>query len=174
MLRTIARYTSPEWTVPSRDDDELDHHARACPAPSSSDVAPVESASGSIGNIRTPVYTVVVCDGRVLVDGRVRRNERVDVGDRHQHLDVAVRQPLGHLDLIEVARRVVVDRRPEQAAQIANVGARLEMRRMRRQRRQLLLHLAERIQARSHALAWPAPRPREDRWCPTSDRGDAG
>ena len=59
---------------------------------------------------------------RVLVDRRILRHERVDVGDGDQHPRRAVGQPLGDLELIEIARRVVVDGRPEQTAQVADIG----------------------------------------------------
>ena len=40
-----------------------------------------------------------------------------------QDARLAVRKPLRHLDLIEIARRVVVDGRPEQVAQVTHCGA---------------------------------------------------
>ena len=55
----------------------------------------------------------------VLVDRAVLRHEGVDVGDADQNANVAVRQALAHLDLIEIARLAVVDRRPEERTQIA-------------------------------------------------------
>jgi len=49
---------------------------------------------------------------------RASGDRRVDVGDRHHHLDIAVGQRLGHRQLIEVARIVVVNRTPEQQPQV--------------------------------------------------------
>ena len=69
---------------------------------------------------------------RVAIDGRARLDQRVDVGDRDEHLDRPL-APLAHRggdgELIEVARVVVVDRAPEEVAQVPDrrirVGRRL-------------------------------------------------
>ena len=55
---------------------------------------------------------------RVLVDRRALRHERIDVGDGDDEPDIAVGQPLRDLDLVEIARLVVVDRRPGLVAQV--------------------------------------------------------
>jgi hypothetical protein len=55
---------------------------------------------------------------RMLIQRRARGNQRVDVGDRHQDFGPAVWQFLGHGQLVEIARVVVVDRAPEQRALI--------------------------------------------------------
>ena len=70
-------------------------------------------------------------DRGVIVDGRARGHERVHVRDADQHSHRAVGQSLGDFNLIEVARRVVVDRRPQQAAQIAHLRSRCDGGRMR-------------------------------------------
>jgi hypothetical protein len=57
---------------------------------------------------------------RMTVDGAAGLHERIDVGDRHEDLHRAVRGRLGHRELIEIARVVVVDRRPQALAQIAD------------------------------------------------------
>ena len=56
----------------------------------------------------------------VLVDGGVLRHGCRNVGHADAHTDAAG-DALGPLDLIEIARGVVVDRGPEQAAQIAHI-----------------------------------------------------
>src|SRR5262249_15686606 len=58
---------------------------------------------------------------RELVDGRILRNERIDIGDGDEHLRGTGWQLVGDLELIEIARRVVIDRGPEQVAQIGRV-----------------------------------------------------
>jgi len=47
-----------------------------------------------------------------------------------QDLDVAIGQALGDLDLVEIFRGVVVDRRPEQVAQVGHFGGGRELGRM--------------------------------------------
>jgi len=74
----------------------------------------------------------------MLIDRRLFRNEGIDVGDAYHHLDAAVGKAFGKLDLIEIARSVVVDRRPQKAAQIADTATGADLRRIRFQRRQLL------------------------------------
>ena len=44
---------------------------------------------------------------------------RVDIRHAHKHADAAVGQLLGPLDLVEIARSVVVNRGPEQIAQVS-------------------------------------------------------
>ncbi len=58
----------------------------------------------------------------VEVDGRAQLHQGVDVGDGDPDADGAIRLGLGDLDLIEVAAVVVVDRRPEELAQVAGGG----------------------------------------------------
>ncbi len=70
-------------------------------------------------------------DRRVIVDGRARGHERVHVRDADAHPHRAVGQSLGDFNLIEITRRVVVDRRPQQAAQIAHVRSCRDSGRMR-------------------------------------------
>ena len=61
---------------------------------------------------------------RVQVGGRLLRDQCVDVGDRDENANRAVAQLVGDLDLIEVARFGVVDRRPQEIAQVAHsIGA---------------------------------------------------
>jgi hypothetical protein len=69
------------------------------------------------------------------------RNERIHIRDRHPYLCRAIRQQLGDFKLIEIARRVVVDRRPRKRAQVADVRAGGQRRWMRGQGGELLLHL---------------------------------
>ena len=58
----------------------------------------------------------------MAVEGRLLRDEHVDVRDADPHADRAVGEALRDLDLIEVGRLAVVDRRPEQLALVAHVG----------------------------------------------------
>jgi len=51
----------------------------------------------------------------------------IHVGDADQDLDVAIGQALGDLDLVEIFRGVVVDRRPEQVAQVGHFGGGREL-----------------------------------------------
>ena len=60
---------------------------------------------------------------RVAVDGRVARDERVDVRDGDEDPHRAARERLRDRELIEVTRVVVVDRRPQEAAEVANRAA---------------------------------------------------
>ena len=53
--------------------------------------------------------------------------------------DIAVRQSFRNFDLVEIARGVVIDGRPEQVAQIAHTSSGSDLRRMRAQICQLLL-----------------------------------
>jgi hypothetical protein len=56
----------------------------------------------------------------VIVGRRSGRHERIDVRNRHEHLGAAATDRLGHGQLVEIARIVVVDRRPQQAARVAH------------------------------------------------------
>ena len=57
------------------------------------------------------------------VQCRARRDRGADVGHRHQHPGAASGERLGHGELVEVARIVVVDRAPRQVPQVAHAGA---------------------------------------------------
>ena len=59
---------------------------------------------------------------RVRVDGGRRLHEPVDVGHRHQHLDGAAGRRLGDRELVQVTRVVVVDRGPQERAEVALGG----------------------------------------------------
>ena len=54
----------------------------------------------------------------MAVDDRILRDSRIDVRHADEHADAAVRQLLRPFDLIEIFRRVVVDGRPKQIAQV--------------------------------------------------------
>ena len=56
---------------------------------------------------------------RVLVRRGAERDERLDVGNADADANTAVSQRLAHLDLVEVARAAVVDRRPWQCTHVA-------------------------------------------------------
>jgi hypothetical protein len=81
----------------------------------------VESSSGSMGKLHDAGVDRGGFACGVLIDGRIFGDEGVHVGDADHDLDAAVGQALGDFDLVEVFRGVVVDGRPEQAAQIPNV-----------------------------------------------------
>jgi hypothetical protein len=53
----------------------------------------------------------------MLIDRRIFRNRSIYIRDRDQHPDAAV-NALCILDLIQIARRIIVYRRPQQVAQI--------------------------------------------------------
>ncbi len=54
----------------------------------------------------------------MAVDNRAFYDARVHVGDADQHADAAIGQLLGPLDLIQILGGVVVERGPEQLAQV--------------------------------------------------------
>ena len=59
----------------------------------------------------------------MLIDRGLLRNESIHVRDADHNFDVAIRKALGDLDLIEVARGIVVDGRPQQISQVADVAS---------------------------------------------------
>jgi len=54
----------------------------------------------------------------MAIEQRALVDARVDVRYSYQHADAAVGQLLGPLDLVEIARGVIVNRGPEKAAQV--------------------------------------------------------
>src|SRR5260370_29422080 len=72
-------------------------------------------------------------------------NKGVYVGDANHHFDVAIRQALGDLDLVEVFGCVVVNRGPQQAAQITYLVGRRKLRRTRADVCQLVPGLSRKI-----------------------------
>ena len=88
---------------------------------------------------------------RMLIDGRIFGDKSVHVGDADHHFDVAIGQALGDFDLVEIFRGVVVDRRPQQTAQVANLVGRRQLRRMRPDVRQLLLRFGRKIRLETGA-----------------------
>ena len=54
----------------------------------------------------------------VRIDGRVLLDEGIHVGDGHQNLHLLIRQGLGHRQLVQVQGIIVVNRCPEQVAQV--------------------------------------------------------
>ena len=60
---------------------------------------------------------------RVVVDRGVFPDQRIDVRDRDEDFHRAARRGFGDRELIQILGIVVVDRRPKQAAQIANLRA---------------------------------------------------
>ena len=81
----------------------------------------------------------------MLVDRGLLRDEGINVGDADHDFHVAIGDAFGDLDLIEVARGVVVDGRPEQIAQIADVSVGRDLRRMGLQFGELLRNLGRKF-----------------------------
>ena len=77
----------------------------------------------------------------MLIDGRILGHKGVDIGDSYQHFDISVGQAFSHFDLVEIARSVIVNRRPEEIPQIAHVRACGHLRRMCLQLPELLRNL---------------------------------
>jgi hypothetical protein len=59
----------------------------------------------------------------VPVDRGIISHQHADIGDGDEDFNRAIGHRLGNRELIQIARRVVVNLRPEQPAQIANRGA---------------------------------------------------
>ena len=59
----------------------------------------------------------------MCVEGEAFADIGVDVCDADQHFNTAVGELFGDFDLIEIARSVVIDRRPEEAALIECTGS---------------------------------------------------
>jgi len=57
---------------------------------------------------------------RVFVGRRAVGHERVHVGNRHEQFRPAAAERFGHRQLVQIARIVVVDRRPQQGALVAD------------------------------------------------------
>jgi hypothetical protein len=104
--------------VPIAIDHKFDYYARA--------ILVLEQGSQprrqGLGNHGEVAHTGI--DGRgllrgVIVNRRAFAHQGIDIGDSDQHSGCPVGQLLGDFDLIEVPRRVIVDRRPQQVSQIA-------------------------------------------------------
>ena len=63
---------------------------------------------------------------RVAVERAARGHPRIDVGHRHEQLHGRCGEGLRDLQLVEVARVVVVDRRPRQLPEVADARPRLD------------------------------------------------
>ena len=101
----------------------------------------------------------------VLIDRGRLGNKCIHVGNADHDFHVTIRDTFGHFDLIEITRRVIVDGRPEQIAEIANVSVGSDLRRMGFQLGQLLRNLGEnRLEAVTHmiSLLWLADRDEKD------------
>ena len=93
-------------------------------SPSPSDVRSVESFSGSIGKIAGGGVDRGRVGPRVAVDGGVLLHQRIDVGDGDEDpAPSPAAAGCATVELIEVARIVVVDRNPMQVAQVSNIDA---------------------------------------------------
>ncbi len=75
----------------------------------------------------------------MLIYGGVLRDEGINICDAHQHTRLTCGQPLSYLDLVEISRSVVIDRRPEQIAQVTNRSTRRHLWWVRFQLQKLLL-----------------------------------
>ncbi len=89
-------------------------------SPSPREVRSVESLSGSMGKISAAVYTEVVLVLACRSIGDTGFDDRIDVRNRDQDFDSARREPLRHGELVQISRRIVVDRAPEAIAEVAN------------------------------------------------------
>ena len=69
------------------------------------------------------VYRAAIRRGETI-GSRVFADRSIDIRDTDSHAHIAVRKFLGDLYLIEVHRRVVVDRRPWQRAQVLHISDR--------------------------------------------------
>ena len=83
-------------------------------------------------------------------------HECVDIRDCDQNLDDSTGERFGDDELIEIARVVVVDGRPEQGAQVADPGAGVRV--GLRDRRLLVVALQARTRAADRARSWPGGR----------------
>ena len=86
------------------------------------------------------------------IDGRVFGDKSIDVGDADHYFDVAIGQALGNLDLVEIFRCIVVDRRPKQIAQITHLVGRRELWRAGANISQLFLSLRREIRLKTMRL----------------------
>ena len=75
----------------------------------------------------------------VLIDGSLFRDERVDIGNADENFHAAIWLSFGNFDLIEIARSVIVNRRPEEVSQIAHIFSRGDLGRVSAQVSQLFL-----------------------------------
>ena len=90
---------------------------------SSSEIISVKSPLRGSSKNSLPPYRLWLSGSGMGVYGRAFGNGPIHIGDADQDADAAVAQVLGEFDLVEIARRVVIDGGPEQLAQIAHVGA---------------------------------------------------
>ena len=108
--------------------------------------------------------------------GESLRDKRIHIGDAHHHLDAAIGQAFGDFDLVEIARSIVIDRRPKQPAQIAHLIGRRQLWRMRADIRQLLPRRGRKIRLETlrqhdlprHCLKIERRRPRIVHYAPLS------
>jgi hypothetical protein len=85
------------------------------------------------------------------IDRRSDVHIRIHVGDSDANANAAA-YAVGHFDLIEIARRVVIDRGPQQGAEIAAVGGR----RARLKRGQLLIGSGREVGVEAFLQHFPA------------------
>ena len=80
----------------------------------------MESISGSIGKITAGVYTEVVLCAACWSSAVPFFHQRIHIRHRHEDARAPACERLGDRELIEVARIIIVNGRPEQPAQIAH------------------------------------------------------
>ena len=90
--------------------------------------------------------------GGVPVNRCLLGDKGVDVRNADHDFHVAIRGAFGDFNLIEVARRIVVDGGPEQIAQVAEIASRGDLRRMGFQVGKLLRNLRREIRLEAVAL----------------------
>ena len=68
------------------------------------------------------VYTRGRVGTRMAIDRAAGPHQAIDIGHRHQQARGTRRQGLGHAELVQVTRVVVVNREPGQVPQVADVA----------------------------------------------------
>jgi len=80
------------------------------------------------------------------------RHRCIHVSDTDHHFDAAIGKTLREFNLIEVARSIVIDRRPQQTPQIAHIACRGDLGWMGLQFSQLLRNLRRKIRLKPALL----------------------
>ena len=79
---------------------------------------------GQHGEVSNPRVHGGCFAGGVLIDWSHFRYEGIDIGDPHHDFDIAIGCTLHDLNLIEVARGIVVDGGPQEVAHVADIARR--------------------------------------------------
>ena len=116
------------------------------------------------------------------IDGRTGRNVDVDVGNPDKNVNPAI-HALRHFDLIQIAGRVIVYRRPQKGSQIFRISIR-PRRRPGRQRRQFRFNAGREVRIETLVDHYLSGRGRKIKtsmghygqipYCPKRQRGRVG